>query len=187
MDSQIPSIKSRHVKMVSIFLSMIFLTSKADANFLQLFKPKEAEVQSFEQCLLENLTGIESDAAVSEIRRSCRTIVRNAERATCNSNITEQMQGALQGRLGHRSPADHDSFSSGIVSGNIYNMSHNYRVTIITISVSGVFNEANFTKDLSSDVWLNPLTESIVSFGSGMRRIENFSWRIKEVSGCRTS
>ena len=57
------------------------MASEADANFLQFFNSKDTEVPSYEECLLENLTGIESNEAVLEIRRSCRILVRNAERA----------------------------------------------------------------------------------------------------------
>jgi len=83
-------------------------------------------LSSYETCILDKMAGVTSDIAAREIKRACRKVVANQQRATCNDALNKEEVKLIEGQpsvFGSSFYLDvYNPFADQMISGVVVNL-----------------------------------------------------------------
>ncbi len=131
---------------------------------------------NFDDCILQSMKGVTSDAAARAIYQSCQQKFpqKKVKQNTRNLSADELVNIAGRGGL-----------SQDYFSGQLLNQNRNTTITQITISITSVIGKKTVTNFYNEDVEIKPNSTGSVFFRIIMSdsKEDKFEWRITEAKG----
>ncbi|WP_262460781.1 hypothetical protein [Alloalcanivorax balearicus] len=133
----------------------------------QIASPKD-----YDDCILKNMKGVDSDLGASEIRGSCRKKFPKGSEYRFKERDLEPIEIiSLDGRAGLR--------FGNRYSGNIYNGNKNTTITSVTVKITAKVGEKESSREYKTDVKILPLTTSDFGFDIvASEKGSEYSWSI---------
>lgn len=132
---------------------------------------------TYDECVLESMKGVTSDAAAGAINRACRA--KYPVKGPSDSEVSANVVSQLDGRAG---------YSYGYFKGAIYNGNKDWTITQLTVVLTPKAkdkspDQSRHAKEYNINVTIPPLMnvefiESVVSDGSN-----EFDWHISSARG----
>ena len=128
---------------------------------------------NYDECVLESMKGVTSDAAAGAIVRSCRA--KFSEKTPADSEVPADVVGHLDGRAGMT--------DYGYFKGSIYNGNKDWTITQITLELVPKTKDkspdpARRAKAYNVNLSMPPLTNSDFSISADGEGSSGFSWNI---------
>jgi hypothetical protein len=144
---------------------MIFMAFLAGCD--QITSPKD-----YDDCILRNMKGVDSDLGASQIQASCRKKFPEGSEYRLKERDLEPIEIlSLDGRAGLR--------YGNRYSGNIYNGNKNTTITSVTVKVTAKSGEKESSREYKVDVKILPLTTSDFGFDIVVgEKGSDYSWGI---------
>ena len=158
-----------------ILILILILPSSLSAGWLD----KLFGYDSYEACILDKMEGVTSKIAAYSIRSACRKTTSEPEiKDDCNKEIT---------------PAKGSETEASLTLGmffnvNFYNASKDLTVTKMEVTLNGKRDGVDFTRDLyltGSPITPLDTTEFSGRLGFGLDVIDDWSWTMNKVYGCK--
>lgn len=133
---------------------------------------------NYDECILESMKGVTSDAAAGAIVRSCRA--KFSEKPTSESEVPADVISQLDGRAGMT--------NYGWFTGTIYNGNNEWTITQLTIVLVPKTKEKSADRTLRAkeyNVNINapPLTNTKLNVEADGGGSSSFDWNIKSARG----
>ena len=131
---------------------------------------------NFDDCILQSMKGVTSDAAARAIYQSCQQKFSQKKVKQNTRNLSADELDNISGRGGPYQ----DYFS-----GQLLNQNRNTTITQITISITSVIGKKTVTNFYNEDVEIKPNSTGKVFFRiiMGDGKEDKYEWRITEAKG----
>jgi hypothetical protein len=133
---------------------------------------------TYDECVLESMKGVTSDAAAGAIVRSCRA--KFSGKGPNDSEVPANVVGQLDGRAGMT--------NYGYFKGSIYNGNKDWTITQVTVVLvpktkDKSLDPARRAKEYNVNLSVPPLTNSDFSVSADGGGSSDFDWSIKSARG----
>ena len=156
-------------KAILVLWAFLFVPMRATAGWFG--------ASNYDECILESMKGVTSDAAAGLIHRAC--LAKYPVKGPSDSEVPANVASQLDGRA---------SYSYGYLKGNFYNGNGEWTITQITIALMPKTKNKSpdptrRAKEYSVNVTVPPLTNSDFIVSVDNDGSSEFDWSISKVRG----